>query len=428
MTRSRMSASVASTIAVLCCLAPAGLCPGETSTLQLEEPLGAQGAVSLLIQPPETYRNGPDAESLSVNLLEIAGVAMLKFSQSLSNCALVWQWDKDTVKDVLSIKTLLPELPGAEWYHLLYTWDAERGLFCGYLNGVALRSPETVVDAWSMTPRDQVAIAPGPWEIKGLTFGPSYLLPEEARAGVPEELLDVRADLTGAFGEREAIDVNERLGALLYETSLADAESIPGWVLEGPGVLEHADGWMKMYSTRPNGPDGHVVHWAPDDFPNRFVAEWEVQILSEDGLCIIFFSAMGNNGEDIFDPSLPKREGIFKQYNRGAIRCYHISYFANNPILLPGRVTSNLRKNPGAILVANGPVGIHAGSKEIHKVRLVRDGERMQLLVDGRVVIDWVDDGKRYGAVHGGGKIGLRQMQWTVARYRNLRVWELEAP
>lgn len=43
-----------------------------------------------------------------------------------------------------------------------------------------------------------------------------------------------------------------------------------------------------------------------------------------------------------------------------------------------------------------------------------------------RKIIDWTDDGKEYGPVLGGGKIGLRQMQWTHFRYRNFKVWELE--
>jgi len=42
------------------------------------------------------------------------------------------------------------------------------------------------------------------------------------------------------------------------------------------------------------------------------------------------------------------------------------------------------------------------------------------------VSIDYTDPGTdRYGPVYGGGKFGLRQMQWTVARYRNLKMWRL---
>jgi hypothetical protein len=49
------------------------------------------------------------------------------------------------------------------------------------------------------------------------------------------------------------------------------------------------------------------------------------------------------------------------------------------------------------------------------------------LQVDGGVVIDFTDDGRRYGPVLEGGKVGLRQMQWTAGRYRNFRVHKLRS-
>jgi hypothetical protein len=61
-------------------------------------------------------------------------------------------------------------------------------------------------------------------------------------------------------------------------------------------------------------------------------------------------------------------------------------------------------------------------------VRLIKDGGHVQLLVDGRVVIDFKDDGRQYGPVLGGGRIGFRQMQWTTAGYRGLRIRGLVAP
>ena len=93
----------------------------------------------------------------------------------------------------------------------------------------------------------------------------------------------------------------------------------------------------------------------------------------------------------------------------------------------PGRITSNMRKNNNFFLVANGPPGILPASKNQHLIRLVKDRNHIQFLVDNRVIIDFVDDGKRYGPVHGGGKIGLRQMQWMIARYRDFCVRELKA-
>ena len=185
------------------------------------------------------------------------------------------------------------------------------------------------------------------------------------------------------------------------------------------------DGWMEMASHLPDGPDGHFVHWCPVDFPGNFVSEWEIAPLSEYGLCIVFFAAVGGHGEDIFDTGLPERTGAFNQYTNGAINCYHVSYYANTPFN-PGRITCNMRKNSGFYVVSNGPPGIPPGSHGPHQIRLIKDGTQIQIQMDGRVVIDFRDDGERYGPVFGAGKIGHRQMQWMVARYRNFRAWGLK--
>jgi hypothetical protein len=178
---------------------------------------------------------------------------------------------------------------------------------------------------------------------------------------------------------------------------------------------------MEMKSQRPDGPIGHIVHWCPQKFPGSFVAEWDFEILSDNGLCIVFFSAWGKGGKSIFDPSLKPRNGTFEHYTNGDINCYHISYFAYTPNQPRG--VSNLRKNSGFYVVSNGPIGVlGASGGRTHKAVLVKDGARIRMAVDGRVIIDYVDDGQRAGPVWGDGCIGLRQMQWTHGRYRNFKV------
>ena len=72
-----------------------------------------------------------------------------------------------------------------------------------------------------------------------------------------------------------------------------------------------------------------------------------------------------------------------------------------------------------------GEPGIPVKSTEIHKMKLVKNGNHITMSVDGREIINWLDDGKKYGPVLGGGKIGLRQMKWTHFRYRNFMVWSI---
>ena len=211
-------------------------------------------------------------------------------------------------------------------------------------------------------------------------------------------------------------------GKLIYDNTFVSANAVSDWVMEGPGKVEFQDGWMEMFSPQE---EFHHVFWCPKDFPGSFIAEWEAQNLNtEAGLCILFFSAQGKNGEDIFDASFPLRDGTFSQYTKSEkLNAYHISYYANGKGN-PGRDISHLRKNSGFHLVQQEEPGIPVASKEIHKLKLMKDGSRIIMYVEDRKIIDWTDQ-KEYGPVLQEGKIGFRQMQWTHFRYKNFKVWEL---
>lgn len=212
-------------------------------------------------------------------------------------------------------------------------------------------------------------------------------------------------------------------GSLLYENAMASKADQANWVMEGPGKTKYKDGWMHMYSPEE---EWHHVYWCPEDFPESFIAEWELQNLETDkGLVITFFGATDTNGQDIFNSDLPKRDGTFSHYTKSALNTYHISYYANNP-KRPDRGDSHVRKNKGFHLTHYGLEGIPTYSTEIHQVQLIKDGAHIMMIIDGRKILDWTDDGEEYGAVLGGGKIGFRQMQWTHFRYRNFRVWEIQ--
>lgn len=217
-------------------------------------------------------------------------------------------------------------------------------------------------------------------------------------------------------------DVAEK-GLLLYHNSFSDRQSVVDWVMEGPGQMQFRNCWMEIHSRDKEW--DHVL-WCPENFPSRFIAEWEVQNLDPtEGLLIVFFATTGLNGEDIFDPALPKRDGTFKFYTRDQLKGYHISYYTNNP-KNPERQLANLRKNNAFALVQTGSEGIPKMSAAVHRIRLIKDENHILFFVDERKVIDWMDDGKTYGAVLGGGKIGFRQMRWSHFRYRNFNVWNVK--
>jgi len=224
---------------------------------------------------------------------------------------------------------------------------------------------------------------------------------------------------------------------VLYENTFSapkeqrEAEAAKDWVMEGGGIAEWADGRLRLRAKhytpkRSSIETDHFVYWLKRDFPADIAVEWDFRFPdwgeSPNGLAIIFVCARGAKGEDLFDPKLAKRDGVFARYHSGDIASYHISYFAGK------RGKANVRKNSGFHLVVSGDDLVAAGGPEKwHRLALTRFNGALELRVDGKPCLQWTDDGKAYGPVHGGGKIGLRQQNDLLwGDYTNLRVYGLK--
>ena len=73
-----------------------------------------------------------------------------------------------------------------------------------------------------------------------------------------------------------------------------------------------------------------------------------------------------------------------------------------------------------------GEKGIPIESLASHHLKLIKDAGHIVMYVEDRKVIDWQDDGIKYGSLIEDGKIGFRQMKWTRFAYRNLKVYQLK--
>ena len=246
--------------------------------------------------------------------------------------------------------------------------------------------------------------------------------------------VDVRGSEAKGEGARPAWLPEGCTGCeLLYENTYAapkdrrEAEAAKDWVMEGAGIAEWADGHLRLRAKRytekrSNVETDHFVYWLKRDFPADIAVEWGFRFpdwsQSPNGLAIIFLCAKGVKGEDIFDPALAKRDGVFARYHSGDINSYHISYFAGS------RGKANVRKNSGFRLVAQGDDLVAAGGPEKwHRLLLTRFGPRMELTVDGKPCLAWTDG----GPLLGGGKIGLRQQNDLLwGDYTNLKVYGLK--
>jgi len=222
---------------------------------------------------------------------------------------------------------------------------------------------------------------------------------------------------------------NIKKGKCIYKNLFESEESIKDWVIEGHAIINISkEGISLKNKLDPElcGDSAHWVFWCPLDFKDRIIVEWDFLPISEHGLCMLFFSAKGKNGESIFSQNLPVRHGIYPEYHSGAINAYHLSYYRRKFPVERMFNTCNLRKSYGFHLVKMGADPIPSVQNVIdpYHMKLIKYKEFVEFYINDLLVLDWEDNGKDFGKILQGGKIGFRQMAPMEAIYSNLYVHE----
>lgn len=217
-------------------------------------------------------------------------------------------------------------------------------------------------------------------------------------------------------------------GCLLYENALSCEEDVRGFRMEGTAGVFFENGKMRMKNMLDEnlGQKSNFVYWCPETFPADVVIEWDFRPIEEPGLAILFFSAQGVNGEDLFDDSLARRDGQYDQYHSGDINAFHVSYFRRKWDTERCFHTCNLRKSKGFHLVAQGadPIPNVEDCSQAYHLRVNKCGNVVEFFIDGLCVFTFTDDGTSYGPLMRGGKIGFRQMAPLIGEYSNLKVYK----
>ncbi|KAJ0162128.1 Uncharacterized protein CTA2_5069 [Colletotrichum tanaceti] len=215
---------------------------------------------------------------------------------------------------------------------------------------------------------------------------------------------------------------------LLYSNPLNSTSDVASWVAEGPLKVAAVDSSIELAGAGAEA--DYFVWWVPEVFPDGIRITWEFSPRAEPGLAMFFFgaaSAADDGRGSIFDPSLKPRNGSYPQYHSSDIRTLHASYFRRRWPEERAFHVANLRKSPGFHLVAQGadpipPVPDAAGA--FYKIEVVKDEREVRFSINGLPIFEFYDNNST-GAVIRDGRIGFRQMQPLVARYRNLQVWKL---
>lgn len=213
---------------------------------------------------------------------------------------------------------------------------------------------------------------------------------------------------------------------LLYRNTFSNDQDIASWIAEGPVNATIKDQALEL--TGGSGINDHFVFWLPQEFPDGIRISWEFSPVKEPGLAMIFFGAQSVAGGNIFDKDLAPRNGSYAQYHSSDIRTLHASYFRRRWDDERAFHTANLRKSPGFHLVTQGadPLpGVNDAKGSFYKVEVVKDGRSVRFSIEGLLLFSWEDTDSSTGPSVGGGRIGFRQMNPLVARYRNLEVRKL---
>ncbi|MDO5736952.1 MAG: DUF1961 family protein [Propionibacteriaceae bacterium] len=209
-----------------------------------------------------------------------------------------------------------------------------------------------------------------------------------------------------------------------YRNPLRTLTDLDGWVAEGPHSAEATPQGLVFSS---GGDDtAHWVLWCPEVFGDRIRITWEFSPRSEPGLAMLFLGASSVAGGSIFDEGLRNRAGVYAHYHSSDIRTLHASYFRRRFPDERAFHLANLRKSPGAHLVAQGadPLPSVEDSEGFYRVEVVQDADNVSMSINGLLLFSWYDDGST-GPRVGSGRIGFRQMSPLVACYRNLEVADL---
>jgi len=192
---------------------------------------------------------------------------------------------------------------------------------------------------------------------------------------------------------------SQHQGSLIYSNPLSCPDSLQDFLLEGRALTSFPEGCLRLENAESAelGQKANYVLWCRKVFPADMLLEIDFRPIREPGLAMLFFSASGRGGQELFDPSLAPRTGEYVQYHHGDINAFHLSFFRRKEKDERSFHTCNLRKSYGFYLAAQGadPIPDAADANGFYTLSLLKQGPDVRFAVNGLEVLSFRDEGKR---------------------------------
>ncbi len=239
----------------------------------------------------------------------------------------------------------------------------------------------------------------------------------------PVEELKALARTKRVWGRTDIPPLLRPKGRVLFQDAF---DNLRHWAHEGRGELTQPEPHvMQLNCVGSRQGRAGCMAFCRVDFPDDICIEYDLRVLTTNGLVITFVAAQGRRGEDMLT-ELPKREGIFADYVYSPrLRCYHVSVSRYND---KGEHTgvSNWRRNPGLFLMAQQP-DLCKEPRRWRHIAIVKKGPLLQMAVDGRLAGGFVDPDEIPEPLPSAGKVGFRAIGSEVlAQVKNFKVTALK--
>ena len=234
----------------------------EAIDVNLDRPIGNRGTLMLWFRLRGPLVSGKDAEGGGGPIVELGEEA------SLAALNLWWYTGYAGVAFLLAKSAPgvggveVPGLPGPQWFHMAFTWDAEAGFFQGYIDGTPIRVPGSQFLTWESPEAQTLKLHAYQWNIGEVRVLDRPVSRNEVIAHVPSVY---RGGLDHTIGAQPLgeLDPAAHRGEKLLDLPLTSESEVESWHMEGPGEVSFPEGAMRMRSLTPEteGKQGHILHW-----------------------------------------------------------------------------------------------------------------------------------------------------------------------
>jgi hypothetical protein len=208
-------------------------------------------------------------------------------------------------------------------------------------------------------------------------------------------------------------------GATLFSDSF---NNLDNWHHEGLGSITQPEPNLMQLNCIGSAQGGiGCMAFCRESFSDSIQLDFDIRILTTNGLVIAFLASRGRQGEDMLS-GLPAREGLFADYVfNSRLRSYHVSLSRYNDDGIHTGV-SNWRRNPGLFLMGEQPDLCREPHRWYH-VAILKQGPALRMTVDDSTSGGFLDRNEIPDAIPGAGKIGFRAIgRHVVAQIRNFTV------